>query len=162
MTHPLVRALALAPHPEGGFYRETYRATREVVVDGKVRSASTAILFLLGAADISALHRIASDEVWHFHAGDELEVVVLDERGGVERHRLGSDPSTGAVFQCVVPAGRWFGARLRAPSRTDAHALVGCTVAPGFAFEDFELASRAALLEAHPEHAELILALTRD
>jgi predicted cupin superfamily sugar epimerase len=157
----LIERLGLAPHPEGGFYRETYRASTTVDVDGRVRSASTAIYFLLRAGDVSTLHQITSDEVWHFYAGSDLEVVALAEGGVLERHRLGQDPSTGATLQCVVPAGQWFGARLCQPVSADAFALVGCTVAPGFDFADFTLGQRAALLQKFPQHAELIVTLTR-
>jgi predicted cupin superfamily sugar epimerase len=161
MHQELIERLGLLPHPEGGFYRETYRATATVEVDGRVRSASTAIYFLLRAGDVSALHRIASDEVWHFYAGDDLEVVELDEHGTLQRHRLGRDPASGAVLQCVVPAGRWFGSRLWSSSGPDAFALVGCTVAPGFDFADFTLGDRATLLQTYPQHAALVTAFTR-
>jgi predicted cupin superfamily sugar epimerase len=149
----IVRRLALAPHPEGGFYRETYRASLLVPTDQGPRSASTAILYLLRAGEVSALHRIRCDEVWHFHLGDPLEVCWLDP---ISR-------STGSFTlsidhpQDVVPAGRWFGARVLGPT----FSLVGCTVAPGFDFADFELAQRDALLRGFPDHASLIHALTR-
>lgn len=161
MARHLIDALGLVPHPEGGYYRETYRAPLHVEVGGKVRSASTAIYFLLGAGDLSALHRIASDEVWHFYAGEDLEVLSIDPQGALTRHRVGPDPSTGAVFQCMVPAGCWFGSRLAAPSGPTAFALVGCTVAPGFDFVDFEIGVRSELQQAFPAHAAVIGEFTR-
>lgn len=161
MLETLIRSLQLAPHPEGGWYRESYRAPVLVEVHGKQRAASTAIYFLLGSSDFSALHRIAADEVWHFYEGADLEIASLDETGVLRRERLGRDPATGAVPQLVVPAGRWFGARLAAPTEPGRFALVGCTVAPGFDFADFELADRTVLLQRFPEHAELICAWTR-
>jgi predicted cupin superfamily sugar epimerase len=155
----LVRALDLAPHPEGGFYRETYRS-REVVPTARgPRAASTAILFLVARESFSALHRIASDEVWHFHAGTPLRVVCIAEDGTRSDHVLGLDLARGERPQAVVPAGTWFGARLE-PGDAD-FALVSCTVAPGFDFADFELAERAALRSRFPEHAVIIDELTR-
>jgi uncharacterized protein len=149
----LVRRLALVPHPEGGFYRETYRATTLVDTPRGPRAASTAIYFLVTPGSFSALHRIASDEVWHFYAGDPLDVVSIDPHGVRHDVRLGAD-----VPQAVVPAGAWFGSRLAPGGR---FALVGCTVAPGFDFADFELGERAALLAAFPAHASLVHELTR-
>lgn len=154
--HPvddIVRRLALAPHPEGGFYRETYRAADLVPTDRGLRSASTAILYLLRAGDFSALHRIRSDEVWHFHLGDALEVCWLDP---ITRS-AGSFVLSIDHPQGVVPAGRWFGARVLGGT----FSLVGCTVAPGFDFADFELAQRDTLLRDFPGHHALIQSLTR-
>lgn len=155
----------LLPHPEGGFYAETYRATGQVVksaLPGRYRgdrSYSTAIYFLLESHHFSAFHRIQSDEMWHFYAGEALEVFVIDaETGALEIIKLGSDPEKGETFQAVVPAGSWFGSR---PSGGSAYALVGCTVAPGFDFEDFEMADRAVLSVEYPQHAGLIATLTR-
>ncbi|MBM4282052.1 MAG: cupin domain-containing protein [Deltaproteobacteria bacterium] len=157
----LVASLGLQPHPEGGFYKETYRATRVVDVDGRVRAASTAIYFLLTTGTFSALHRIRSDEVWHFYAGADLEVVSFDEQGRLLRERVGASAATGAVPQLVVPAGRWFGSRLADDGDADAFALVGCTVAPGFDFADFELGTREELLRQFPSHVDVVTALTR-
>jgi predicted cupin superfamily sugar epimerase len=119
------------------------------------RAASTAIYFLLRAGDVSALHRIASDEVWHFHAGAPLRIVCLDARGHTDVH-LGLDLGAGHAPQAMVPAGTWFGAR----SEGD-FTLVSCTVAPGFDFADFEMGDRAALERDYPDHAEVIRAFTR-
>lgn len=162
----VVRLLELAPHPEGGFYRETYRAP-DVIPHGALaprysgpRAASTAIYFLLPAGSFSALHRIASDEVWHHYAGAPLEVVSLVPGGRRVDLRLGMDLAAGERPQGVVSAGAWFGARI--PARAaGAWSLVGCTVAPGFDFADFELGTRAALRAAFPDHAALVDTLTR-
>lgn len=163
----IVRALSLSPHPEGGFYRETYRAaltlpraslSREHAGD---RSASTAIYFLVPRGSFSALHRIASDEVWHFYAGAPLEIVELDRDGTLTRTVIGNDLAHEAP-QHVVPAGVWFGSRVLAGTEErGSYALVGCTVAPGFDFADFALADRDALTREHPAHASLIAELTR-
>ncbi len=150
-----VDALGLVPHPEGGFYRETYRSAARV----GDRSASTAIYFLVTRGSFSALHRIRSDEAWHFHAGSTLEIVVLTPEGARADCMLGLDLGSGARPQHVVPAGHWFGARLCDPDAR--YALVSCTVAPGFDFADFELAERDALTARFPAHAEVILEMTR-
>lgn len=156
----LIRRFGLQPHPEGGHYRETYRAAMQVRrEDGALRAASTAILYLLCDGAHSSWHRIRSDELWHFHAGQGLDVHVLDDAGGLLTHRLGNAlEREGAVFQAWVPAGRWFAAELAEPG---GHALVGCTVAPGFEFSEFELADAQALAAAHPAHADLIRRLGR-
>ncbi|CAG4915944.1 cupin domain-containing protein [Paraburkholderia saeva] len=155
----LIRQFDLQPHPEGGFYRETYRSTAEVARkdSAKTRSASTAIYYLLADGAHSAWHRIRSDEVWHFYAGEPLYVHVLDERGHLTSHRLGNAlVHADAVFQVVVPAGQWFAAECVDPA---SYALVGCTVAPGFEFSEFELASVDALLKTYPAHRDTVMRL---
>ena len=144
----LVRAYRLAPHPEGGFYREHYRSTDRV--PGTSRALSTAIYFLLPAGAFSRLHRIDADEVWHFYDGGPLRIAEIAPDGRVRETLLGRDPGAGQVPSHVVPAGAWFGA---APAEGTAFALVGCTVSPGFEFEGFELADRAALLARHGDDA---------
>lgn len=139
--------LKLARHPEGGYYRETYRATTEVPTKAGRRSASTAIYFLLPAGEVSMLHRIKSDEVWHFYAGSSLTVHVLGEK---------SIELNAGCPQAVVPAGRWFGATVAGE-----FALVGCTVAPGFDCQDFEMGDRVALLREFPREKEIIERLTK-
>lgn len=155
----LIRRFDLQPHPEGGFFRETYRATATVCREGsdETRSASTAIYYLLCDGAHSAWHRIKSDEVWHFYAGEPLLVHVLDENGTLISHRLGN-PLThpGTVFQAVVSAGLWFAAECEDPAT---FALAGCTVAPGFEFSEFELADIDALCSAYPAHAGFIARL---
>jgi len=160
-----IAKLGLQKHPEGGWYVETYRSSESVgraglpARFGGDRAMGTAIYFLLEAGQVSAWHRIRSDELCHFYAGDPLSVHWLDPAGGVARQvTLGPDPEAGQTFQAVVPAGAWFGARVVPPG---AYALVGCTVAPGFDFADFELGRRAELLARFPEHRELIGMLAR-
>ena len=155
----VIDRLNLKPHPEGGFYRETYRAPASIQVPGfsGVRNVSTAIYYLLAAGDRSMLHRIKSDEAWHFYTGDPLLIVALSPDGGLTETRLGSNVAKGETPQHVVPAGHWFGA---CPAEGSAFALVGCTVAPGFDFADFEMSSRAALVAAFPQHAGWIERLT--
>lgn len=158
----LIDDLGLTPHPEGGFYRETYRDNARVtrLADGAERSASTAIYYLLCDEAWSAWHRIRADEAWHFYAGDAIDVHVLTLEGRLVTHRLGNPlTAPGAVFQAVVPAGCWFAAE-RVPGSAG-YALAGCTVAPGFEFSEFELADVAQLVASHPEHAALIGRLGR-
>lgn len=147
--------LDLMPHPEGGYYAETYRAKAN---DG-VRAASTGIYFLLAGGDVSHFHSIDADEMWHFYAGHPLRVHMIDAAGVYTHFDLGNDPAAGQVFQAVVPAAVWFGASLLVKST---YALVGCTVAPGFEFEHFQLATRAGLLADYPDHADIISELTPD
>lgn len=156
-----IRRLELVPHPEGGYFRETYRAPLRVTgAEGRVRNASTAIYFLLRRGQFSALHRISSDELWHFYAGGSLAVHAIFPDGTLSTWKLGMDIASGESPQCVVPAGAWFGAELVEDDPATDFALVGCTVAPGFEFHDFELANRADLISCFPRHAELIARLT--
>ena len=157
----LVERFALAPHPEGGVYRETHRAQAQVQrcgEHGQARAASTCIYYLLCNGAYSAWHRIDADEVWHFYAGDPLDVHMIDQAGRHTTFRLGDAlQRDDAVFQAVVPAGCWFAAECPDSARNpDAFALVGCTVAPGFEFSCFELADVAALAAAYPTHAAIV------
>jgi predicted cupin superfamily sugar epimerase len=154
--------LQLGPHPEGGYYRATYKAELTIAQTALPsrfhgdRSASTAIYFLLQGKDFSAFHRIAADEVWHFYAGNSLVVYVIDAGG--EQSELHLGPEAGEDFQGVVKAGCWFASRLK---QATGFALVGCTVAPGFEFADFEMAKQAELVRTYPAHRKLIEELTR-
>jgi predicted cupin superfamily sugar epimerase len=155
----IVRRLALLPHPEGGYYRETWRSPHVWfgLSEETSRSASTAIYFLLPAGAFSAIHRVASDEVWHHYAGDALDLHEIDQEGVHTCATLGRDFENGQRPQHVVPAGRW----QAAVPRGDRYALCGCTVAPGFDFRDFEMPSRAEMLRLFPRHAELVARLSR-
>jgi uncharacterized protein len=159
--------LKLEPHPEGGFFRETYRAPL-VIGESALpptfrgpRCACTSIYFLLAGEDFSALHRLPADEVWHFYAGAGLLVHSIDLTGNHNVNKLGQNPEAGEHFQLVVPAGYWFGSCLE-PSNQNQYALVGCTVAPGFDFADFEMGERAGLTAQYPQHRALIDKLTRE
>ena len=152
-----IKHLNLSPHPEGGFYRETYRASGEVEVSGMSgsRNFSTAIYFLLGKDDRSMFHRIKSDELWHFHAGGRLTISVL-AGGKLIQHSLGSDLQRGDSLQVVIPAYCWFGGLVT----EGPYVLAGCTVSPGFDFRDFEMAKRAELLREFPDQGSIIEQLT--
>jgi uncharacterized protein len=153
----VIEALGLVPHPEGGFYRETFRAPQIVATAQGPRAASTAIYFLLPAGSFSALHRIRSDEVWHHYDGDPLDLHTIDPAGTHEIVRLGPDVVRGDRPQHAVAAGVWQAA-VPVGSR---FSLCGCTVAPGFDFADFEMPSRAELVRRFPAQRAWIEKLTR-
>lgn len=160
----LVNILSLTPHPEGGYFRETYRSTGEIPEAGLGsayvgnRNYSTCIYFLLTSTEFSAFHRIQQDEIWHFYDGSPLRLHLLSETGEHSVYRIGKDLEKGEVPQFVVPGGHWFAAEVILPG---SYSLVGCTVAPGFSFADFELASRKALTSRFPDKVEIIRKLTR-
>lgn len=160
-----IEKLRMEPHPEGGYFRQTYRAGLMIGAEALsqgfsgARAASTAIYFLLEGGNFSAFHRLRSDELWHFYAGSPLCVEVIQLRGEHSSILLGSDPEEGQVFQAVVPAGCWFASHV---ADWKGWALVGCTVAPGFDFADFEMGKRAELLREYPQHREMIARLTRE
>lgn len=159
-----IEKLRLEPHPEGGYFRQTYRSNvlipRQALPAGFKgdRAASTAIYFLLEGMNFSAFHRLKSDEVWHFYVGAPLVVHVIDPNGKYKSILLGSDPESGEVLQGIVPAGCWFASHV---ADWKSFAVVGCTVAPGFDFADFEMAKREELVSRYPKHRELIERLTR-
>ncbi len=150
----LVQTLGLLPHPEGGFYKETYRS--ELTLEGKDRQLLTSIYFLLTSANVSKFHRIKSDELWYFHAGSPLIVHTLGEHGH-QQHHLGLDLSKGQQPFLWIPKDTIFGSTVL---ENDGFSLVSCAVAPGFDFRDFELFERSELLRAYPEHKELVERLT--
>jgi uncharacterized protein len=159
----LVEQLVLSRHPEGGWFRESYRCTESIPKEGLPqgfggsRSVCTGIYFLLQRGEISALHRIKSDELWHFYAGTGLTIQVITRSGEHLELKLGRDLDAGESFQAMVPAGCWFGAEV---SGAGEYALVGCTVAPGFDFADFEMGKRGELLRDFPDMEEVIVRLT--
>jgi predicted cupin superfamily sugar epimerase len=154
--------LSLQSHPEGGFYKETYRSKENISAHALPdrfkgdRNFSTAIYFLLRSQDRSMFHRIKSDELWHFYAGTSLSIYVLTNEKLVV-HTLGTEPDKGDSLQIVIPANCWFGAKVNGES---SYTLAGCTVAPGFDFQDFELADRTILLKEFPHHRDVIEMLT--
>ena len=161
----LIKALELQPHPEGGYYKETYRSQDIIVKDALPevfnghRNHSTGIYCLLESKDFSAFHRINQDEMWHFYKGDALLLTMISEEGELSTIKIGNDIANGEVPQTVVPKGYWFAAKVEQP---ESYALLGCTVAPGFDFQDFELAERAKLIAKFPQHKDIITTLTRD
>ena len=159
----LIDRFGLAPHPEGGYFKESYRSA-ELIVKSALprrfkgdRSFSTAIYFLLPAGAKSRLHRIKSDELWHFYLGGPMRLVQLSEDGRLDEIVMGPDVAAGQKLQHAVLAGCWFGAY---PEKGGAFSFVGCTVAPGFDFADFELAKRSELLKRFPQARQAIELLT--
>ena len=160
----LITLYNLQSHPEGGWCKETYQSREQIDADhlpkrfSGSRAFSTAIYFLLEQGNFSAFHRIKSDECWHFYAGDPLVVYVLQQDGTLDIIMLGSDITNGQLFQYVVPANCWFASR---PATGSKFSFVGCTVAPGFNFDDFELANAETLSAVYPQHEGCIKELCR-
>lgn len=156
-AHDVISLLGLVPLPEeGGFYRETHRSLEEV----KGRSISTCIYFLQTPSEFSAFHLLKSaEEIWHFYAGDPIDLVLIDGQTGLAKHvALGPDLSKGFRPQHIVPAGTWFASRLLPGGKWG---LVGCTVTPGFEFSDFVAGKRDDLLKRYPRAEREIRELTR-
>jgi len=161
----IIQRLGLQPHPERGFFVETYRAPALVTApaNGARRAAGTAIYFLVTRAQPATyLHRLLSDELFHLYEGGPLEVLLLREPAGAARGsqlaRLGLDLAAGERPQLAISAGTWFAVELAAGA---SHCLFGCTVAPGFDFADFELAAGPELAARFPDHAARISRMTR-
>ncbi|MDD5677455.1 MAG: cupin domain-containing protein [Kiritimatiellae bacterium] len=161
----LIKKLALQPHPEGGYYREIYRSVEQIPAEAlpaRYRGArffSTSIYYLLTGTQISTLHRLTSDEQWHFYDGGALLLAMIAPNGTARNVRLGRDHARGEQVQALIPAGTWMGAHLAKASRRG-YALIGCTVAPGFDFRDFTAGRRSDLLAQFPRQRKLITALT--
>lgn len=153
--------LRLQQHVEGGWYSEVYRSdlifTADQLSRGE-RHACTHIYFLLEKGNFSAFHRIQSDELWHFYSGDPIVIHEIDTSGALHEHLLGNDPVNGFLPFCIINAGNWFASTVY---KQGDFGLVGCTVAPGFHFDDFELAYKKDLSAKYPQHAMLIEKLTR-
>ncbi len=158
-----ITALNMQAHPEGGYFAETYRSAQFIARQALPahyagdRIFSTAIYFLLKSGQVSRLHRLKSDEIWHWYAGSTATIHILYADGTYVGIQLGQSPMDGALPQAVVPAGVWFGVTVGA---ADSYTLCGCTVSPGFDFADFELADRAILLAQYQQHQALIAMLT--
>jgi predicted cupin superfamily sugar epimerase len=158
-----IRLLDLQRHVEGGAFKEIYRSP--VIIDkgslphsfSSPKSISTSIYFLLESHQCSLFHRIKSDEIWHFYTGDALLIHEIFPSGQLRTHRLGANPDNNESFQTVIQAGNWFASHV-APGGS--YTLAGCTVSPGFDFEDFAIADRNDLIQQYPEHAALIHSLT--
>ena len=159
-----IEELDLKPHPEGGWFREVYRAKESVLATGLParfggpRAFSTSIYFLLAAGQASHLHRLASDEIWHFYAGGPLRFHVFEEDEVYRSFLLGRDPRRRQVLQAVLPAGATFGAEVVG---CRSYALCACTVAPGFEFADFAFGRRDELAARFPGQRAIITRLTR-
>lgn len=155
----LINCLQLNAHPEGGWYREVYRSSEWLKGENISprfkgnRCFSTGIYYMLCGNEFSAWHRVQSDEVWHHYQGCGILLHILNPEGGYNQVELGNIHSENPVFQFVVPAQHWFAVETL---DKDSFFLAGCTVAPGFEFEDFELAEFAKLSVQFPQHKELL------
>lgn len=154
-----ITALEMAKHPEGGYFKEVYRC-REFCARGlQKRNLATSIYFLLPSTEVSCFHRLKSDELWYYHAGSPLTIYIIDGEGQLKNIKLGLDAAHGESLQVIVQQGSIFGAVVDQP---DSYTLMGCMVAPGFDYCDFELMERGNLIEKYPQHREIILRLTRN
>jgi len=160
----LIQKLNLVAHPEGGYFKETYRSTGIIDTeqlpknyDGQ-RNFSTSIYFLLKSNDFSAFHKINQDETWHFYEGSTVTIHQISTLGIYSKITLGSDILNKQLPQYTVPGNYWFAATV---DLKDSYCLVGCTVAPGFDFNDFKLANKEELQKQFPNHKDIIKALTR-
>lgn len=159
----IIYKLKLKPHPEGGFFRETYRSSEKIkensLDNGYIgdRNYATCIYFLLTSDNFSAFHRIKQDEIWHFYDGSPLQLHIISESGVYTSHAIGKNLNKGEVPQFVVSGGSWFAAEVIV---NNSYSLIGCTVSPGFSFEDFELKSRNKLISLYPNREKIIIKLT--
>jgi uncharacterized protein len=151
----LIDQLELQPHPEGGYFRQTYRSPMTIETSRGMRHWITSIYFLLADETFSAFHRLTSDEIWHHYLGNPVAIEIIEPGG---RHRT---ETIGVMNyrQAVISAGSWFAAHLFDDA---GYALVGCDVSPGFEYEDFELAECDRLVAAFPQHRALIQRWTRE
>jgi predicted cupin superfamily sugar epimerase len=164
LIQEIIDQLELKPHPEGGFFRETYRSEGRISADQLrdefkgAHNYSTCIYFLLTSGNFSAFHRIKQDEIWHFYSGSPIHLHSISKDGVYHKVRIGNRLEKGEVPQYVVPSGNWFAAEV---SDSNAYALVGCTVSPGFSFDDFEMKPRKELIALFPNHRAIITRLTK-
>lgn len=160
----IIKKLNLTAHPEGGFYKETYRST-EIIENINLsnnyigdRNCCTSIYFLLKSEDFSAFHKINQDETWHFYEGSPITIHQIDLEGNYSKTTLGNDILNNQLPQYTVPGNYWFGATI---DQQKSYSLVGCTVSPGFDFKDFRLANKIELKKKFPNHKSIIEELTR-
>ena len=156
-----IKKLQLGKHPEGGYFKEIYRADEMFSIDAPKknfkRNVSTSIYFLLAGTQVSKFHRLQSDELWHFYDGTAIKVYIIDAKGELTETVLGRKTENGEVFQTVIKKNTWFASEVL---NKKSFALIGCTVSPGFDFSDFELADRKSLTQEFPKQEDLILKFT--
>jgi hypothetical protein len=159
----IISELKLQPHPEGGYFRETYRSKGEIDADSLSekytgsRNYSTCIYFMLTSEKFSAFHRIRQDEIWHFYDGSPILLHMISPEGNYTYQKIGINFEQKEVPQFIVPGGTWFAAEVM---KKESFSLIGCTVSPGFSFDDFELKSRGELTSLFPKHNAIIERLT--
>jgi predicted cupin superfamily sugar epimerase len=155
-----IEKLDLIKHPEGGYYKEIYRSNEYFIIPDyslkkKERNYSTSIYFLLEGKDKSHFHKLNSDEIWHFYDGSDVRIIIIDNSGNLSEILLGKESGN---FQFTIKKNCWFAAEL---VDEDLFALIGCTVSPGFDFEDFILGKREELINLFPQHKTIIKKFTR-
>ncbi len=159
----LIQKLGLKEHPEGGLYREIYRSPGSIGIDSlpaeydRDHCYGTSIYFMLRPGECSKLHRLRTDELWHFYEGSPLNVIIFQHDVPLKNIILGPDIYNGQNYQGIIEKGAWFGAYQADPHR---HSLIGCTMAPGFEFADFEIAGREKLIREFPDYSDIIIKLT--
>jgi predicted cupin superfamily sugar epimerase len=158
-----IEKLGLEKHPEGGWFKQVYKAN-EIIKKEHLherysggRHHSTSIYFLITGKEFSTFHRIKSDETWHFYEGSAITVHIIDDEGKYSLVKLGRNSEKGEVFQYTISHGAWFAAEVE---EANSYALIGCTVAPGFDYDDFELGKRDEMVKKFPQHIEIIKRLT--
>lgn len=160
----IINQLKLQPHPEGGYFKETYRSAgiiKQEHLSSKFkgdRNYCTGIYFLLTSDSFSAFHKINQDEMWHFYKGQSLTLHIISPEGTYSKVKIGNNLEQNEAPQFTVPAAHWFAAEV---THINSFSLVGCTVAPGFDFQDFEMPKRDLLLSLFPQHSKIITQLTR-
>lgn len=158
-----IQKLSLSPHPEGGYFKETFIASDIINTDNLQRNykgpkkAYTAIYFLLRSSQVSRLHRLKSDELWNYHYGSPITIHIIDSNGNYCEKKLGPNPDNKESFQIIIKGGCWFGVTV---DEKNSYSLTGCFVSPGFDYIDFELAKREKLIKKYPEHSSIIKKLT--
>jgi predicted cupin superfamily sugar epimerase len=155
--------LNLTRHPEGGHYKEVYRS-KEIINKKSLpsrytsfRTFSTSVYYLLQSHEFSAFHRLKSDEIWHFYEGSPITLFLILPNGNLKKIILGRYPENNELLQFIIPRGCWFAAKVYSPG---SYSLVGCTVSPGFDFDDFELGNFEKLVKLFPQHTAIIQKLT--
>lgn len=155
----IIKTLNLQPHPEGGYYKETYRSEGVINTDSLdknysgERNYSTSIYFLLTSDNFSAFHKINQDEIWYFHEGSSIQLHTISEDGKHQQFTIGNDITKNESPQLIVPGNHWFAAKV---NNANSYALVSCSVSPGFDFSDFVLPTRKELSNLFPQHKEVI------
>lgn len=159
-----IEELQLEPHPEGGYFKETYESTESFHSSAlpdrysSSRPFATSIIFLITSENFSAFHQLKSDEVWHFYDGSTLSLYTINTQGELSTYKLGRNIREGEQLQVIMPHSQWFAGEVAAPN---SHALVGCSVSPGFDYDDFILGEKENLCKAFPQHKTIISRLTR-
>lgn len=155
----IVKLFGMLPHPEGGYYREVYRSAEIIKKDllperyKEDRAFSTSIYYMLAGEQVSHFHKLKSDEIWHFYLGSHLIIHILDLNSGYKKIKVGNNLTNGEIPQLVIQKEKYFAAEV---SDKNSFGLIGCTVSPGFDFNDFEFGQEAILLNSFPDHIELI------